>query len=225
MSGIFSGIIGAGLLIGGTAVSANAAKKKKQGMMNIANTPGLDLGEQIAESASLAPQTQALEAQRNVFNREQMQAMYEASIPGYGEMQKQRGATALSLLRGELPQDVAEQVARRSAARAVAGGYGGSQAGTNLTARDLGRTSLDLMRLGSQEAQGLISGTPVPQPVNMMFTPADIAGLRSSERTQKLSMQMQAMGMPGPGEIWGKQMQQTGSSVLSMGMSGMGGKG
>jgi len=225
MSGIFSGIIGGALLLGGTAVSANAAKQKKKGMMNIANTPGLDLGAQIGESASLAPQTQALEAQRNVFNREQMQAMLEASIPGYGEMQKQRGTTALSLLRGELPQDVAEQVARRSATRAVAGGYGGSQAGTNLTARDLGRTSLDLMRLGSQEAQGLISGTPMAQPVNFMFTPADIAGLRSSERTQKLSMQMQAMGMPGPGEIWGKQMQQTGGSILSMGMNGMGGKG
>ena len=215
--------VGAGLLVGGTAMSANAAKKKKQGMNAIANTPGLDLASMISESSGLAPQTQRLESERNVFNQQQMQAMLAAGIPGFAEMQKQRGGNALSLLRGELPPDIAQLVARRGAAKSLAGGYGGSQAASNLTARDLGRTSLDMMQLGSREAQGVISGTPMPQLANFMFTPGDIAGLRSSERTQKLNMQMSAMGMPGPGEIWGKQMQQTGGGMLSMGVGNLGG--
>jgi hypothetical protein len=211
------------LAAGGTAVSANAAKKQKQGMMNIANTPGLDLGEQIAESSALMPQTQKLESQRNIFNQQQLQQLLGMGIPGYEAMQKQRSGNVASMLRGELPPDVVQQIYRKGAARSVGGGYGGSPAMSNLTARDLGRTSLDLMGLGSREMQALVSGTPMATPANFMFTPGDIAGLRSSERTQKLNMQMQAMGMPGPGQIWGKYMQNTGNSISSMGMQGWGG--
>lgn len=223
MSFIAAGI-GTALVVGGTAVAANAAKKQKQGMMNIANTPGLDLGKQIAESSSLMPQTQKLESQRNIFNQQRLQEILGMGIPGYEAMQKQRSGNVASMLRGELPPDVVQQIYRKGAARSVGGGYGGSPAMTNLTARDLGRTSLDIMGLGSREMQALVSGTPMATPANFMFTPGDIAGLRSSERTQKLNMQMQAMGMPGPGQIWGKQMQQTGGSVLGVGMQWLGNK-
>ncbi len=218
-----------GMMLGGAAIGANAANKRKQGMNAIANTPGLDLAAQIAEAGTLMPQSQALESKRNTFNQAELTRLLAASIPGYEEGQSQRTGNAMSLMRGELPPDVMKAIFRRGASQSVAGGYAGSPSGQNLVARDLGRTSLDLMNLGNQQFQGIIGGTPMPQMANFSFTPSDIAGLRGSERTQKLSMQMAALGMPGAGDIWGKALQDTGSSLMSMvgGLAGgmMGGVG
>lgn len=66
-------------------------------------------------------------------------------------------------LRGELPQDVRDQISRFSAEKAAGGGYQGSGAQVNLTARDLGLNSLQLIQqsLGAAErwTQGAQSRT------------------------------------------------------------------
>jgi hypothetical protein len=56
---------------------------------------------------------------------------------------------ASSLLGGNLPQDVIDQIQRSDAFGALSGGYAGSGMSRNLTARDLGLTSLDLMKQGA----------------------------------------------------------------------------
>lgn len=59
----------------------------------------------------------------------------------------QQASTALSLSRGEIPKEVQEQVRQVAAENALRGGLSGDQA-SRLTARDLGLTSLDMMKRG-----------------------------------------------------------------------------
>lgn len=80
----------------------------------------------------------------------------ESLLPGYGNLLASGAKGAQSLLdigqgflTGELPQDVKDSVYRSSAYKAFSGGFGGSQMGAGLTARDLGLTSLDLIGRGA----------------------------------------------------------------------------
>lgn len=75
----------------------------------------------------------------------------DAAIPTWRETRDQAAEINKSLLAGEIPNDVKQQIARNSAFKATQGGFGaGSGAGRSLTARDLGRTSLDLTQMGQQ---------------------------------------------------------------------------
>lgn len=79
-----------------------------------------------------------------------------ALLPGYSEnlAKGEAGVGKLldvgnQFLTGELPQDVKDQIQRSSAYQSFAGGFGGSQMSHGLTARDLGLTSIDLMKQGA----------------------------------------------------------------------------
>lgn len=200
----------------GTALGASAAGRAKDQLLAIANTPGLNLSQQVGEASGLMPDIQALESQRNQFNQAELERLLERSIPGYREAQAQRTGTSMSLMRGELPPDVEEAVFRRSAGRAVGGGFAGSLAGRNLTARDLGRTSLDLMNLGQQQFAGILGTTPRAQAVDYAFTPQDITGLRSGERTQRMQALQSWAGAPSSGAVWGQGLQQMGKSLMEL---------
>lgn len=89
----------------------------------------------------------------NAANMPEITALLEKILPGYSDMVAQGSKNTLSLLRGELPKDVQDKVRRNSAYKAFTGGYGGSGMSKALTARDFGRTSLDLMQVGENSAQ------------------------------------------------------------------------
>lgn len=89
----------------------------------------------------------------NAANMPQIQALLEQILPGYTEMVKTGSKSTLSLLKGEIPQDVQDAIKRSSAFRSLSGGFSGSGMSRALTARDLGRTSLDLTQLGGNAAQ------------------------------------------------------------------------
>lgn len=75
--------------------------------------------------------------------------------PSFKPIQKQVGENALSFARGELPSDTVSSIGRAAAERGIQGGYGyGSQGGktgalANLNLRNLGLTSLDLTKYGT----------------------------------------------------------------------------
>jgi hypothetical protein len=69
-------------------------------------------------------------------------------------------------------------VQRQAAGRALSGGFAGSQAARNLTARDLGRTSLALQQAGNQQFSNILGTTPFAPVANYEFTPQDITRLR-----------------------------------------------
>lgn len=218
---MYQAILGAGLQIGGTAMAASAASRRKRQLEAIANLPGIQQGDIYGEISKNQGAAENIETRRNEFNRAELRKMLGESIPGYEEGQAQRSQNALSLMRGEIPADVQEMIQRSSAARAVTGGYGGSPAGRNLVARDLGRTSLDMMNLGQQQFAGILGTTPRAEMANYMLTPSQIMALRSQERTQKMGAMSQAAMAKGATETWAKGLSDMGGALMGGGLGGM----
>jgi hypothetical protein len=123
----------------------------------------------------------------NISNLPEIQALLEKILPGWSEMEKQGSANTLALLRGELPKDVEDKVRRTSAFKSFTGGYGGSGMSKALTARDFGKTSLDLMGQGENSAQrwmGMTEGA---------VSPWIITGKEQADQTMKNNLYQQAV--------------------------------
>lgn len=89
----------------------------------------------------------------NLSNADTIEGLLNRMVPGWSEMLKQGTGNATAELKGQIPKDVQEQIYRQSAFQALSGGFGGSGMAHALTARDLGRTSLDLTNMGNNAAQ------------------------------------------------------------------------
>lgn len=110
---------------------------------------------------------------------------YRKIQPSFDAIQRQTGKNALSFSRGELPSDVVSSIGRASAERGIQGGYGfGSQGGrngalANLNLRNLGLTSLDLAKYGTNlgmnvnaQAKNLLPN--LSSPTDWLLTPQQI---------------------------------------------------
>jgi hypothetical protein len=210
-------VLGAGMQIGGSFMAANAASRRKRQLEAIANLPGLKMGDVYGDVSGSQGQAEGIESRRNEFNRAELRKMLGETIPGYEEGQAQRSQTALSLMRGEVPADVQEMIQRSAAARAVSGGYGGTPAGRNLVARDLGRTSLDMMNMGQQQFAGILGTTPRAEMANYMLTPSQLMSLRSQERTQKMGAMKDAAMAQGATEVGAKALSDIGGAMMGAG--------
>jgi hypothetical protein len=102
----------------------------------------------------------------------------ESSAPGVREGVRTLGETAASQLRGEIPQDVEDAIFRTGAMRDMSSGLGSdSRRSRNLTARDLGLTSLDMQNQGVSTLQSALTGAAGLNPVQAMdqlFGTADV---------------------------------------------------
>ena len=124
-------------------------------------------------------------------------AVLEQFAPGSQAAIQQQMQNIQAGLRGELPEDVQRLVTDRAAARAFAGGFGGSGAARALELRDLGLTSLqriDTAMGQSAQAFATIRGLmPQQQSVSSMFLmPGQRIALAQSERNARLQRDMQA---------------------------------
>ena len=135
-----------------------------------------------AQVADYTPTDLGAETQKalesNLANYPDIAALLDKILPGYGDMLKQGGKNTLSLLKGEIPQDVQDSLRRSSAFKALKGGYAGSAMDLAGKAESYGETSLGLSQLGGNAAQNwaaiaqrsaspfLISG---PQQAEMTF--------------------------------------------------------
>lgn len=166
----------------------------------------------------------------NLRNMPEIQALLERILPGYGEMVAQGSKNTMSLLRGELPPDVQAAVQRSAAFKSLQGGYAGSGMSKALTARDIGRTSLDLMGEGTNAASrwaGLTQASVAPFTVT---APAQAAQTERNnlykQATEQMKMNVLAAPDPGAAGIFNLQTAM-GSMAASFGMSsalnGMGG--
>jgi len=105
--------------------------------------------------------------QLNQFNMQQLsQMLTETMGPGWTNIAPQIS----QLAQGNVPADVQNQIQRYGAQAALSSGIGGGGAGTlltgrNITARDLGLTSLDLMKEGTGML-GAVRNYLMPQPVS-----------------------------------------------------------
>lgn len=221
-AGVIGGITAGGI---GAAVGANQASKDRNAARAAANLPPLDIAATIGEAEQLAPRTRELEAQRNKFARAQLLESLGIQVPGYQEAQAKRTENALALLRGELPPDVLAQVQRQAAARSLAGGYAGSQAAANLTARDIGRTSLALQQAGNQQFANILGTTPLAPVVNYEFSPQLMAEIRGGERAKKQAALLGVTTMPSAGGIASQYLGSLGSGLTNLGFATLAARG
>lgn len=222
MSMMIAGVAGLALGVGGAVMQEQSNSRARNRVRDAALMPGVDVGAVLGESAALAPQIQGLESQRNDFNQQEIQRILEGSIPGFQEGQTQRTTNALAMLRGELPDDVVSEIQRRTGAQALEGGYAGTGFGRNLSARDIGRTSLDLTREGADMFAGIIDSTPTMSPVDYQITPGALLNLRSGERNTKQSMLGSIGQMPQSGAAAAGFMSNLGSGLMTGGMNSLG---
>jgi hypothetical protein len=89
----------------------------------------------------------------NLANVDGMTQYLDSIAPGFSNILKQGSANTLDELKGVIPQDVQDWFMRSDAAKALSGGFGGTGMAHALTARDIGKTSLDLTQMGTNAAQ------------------------------------------------------------------------
>jgi hypothetical protein len=148
--------------------------------------------------ASLEPATE-LATKTTAAEQGILEAQLRRAIPGYDQLIQQAGKNIGSALRGEVSQDVASQLQRSSAGRALSGGYGaGSGAGRNLAARDFGLTSMQIQNQGLAQAQNFIQqqrtmGMAQPFSVSSMFiTPNQRIGFMQEQQSRQYQRDLAA---------------------------------
>lgn len=183
--------IGAGV----SAYGANAAGKKAagaagQGAKKLRATskyldkyrkkfdsPGILALDAIRHNIANIGPAKDLTGRINRANEGELVRMLNNVLPGYQSAVGRALKNTKSWIRGEIPQDVADQIKDQTAEAALVRGFSGSPAARALTARDLGRTSLDLMKEGENSLQRWIATSrnhlmPAPfDPTAMFVTP------------------------------------------------------
>ena len=103
----------------------------------------------------------------NTFNQQQLTQLMNSIMPGWSGSASTASKNISDELSGKIPSDVAGNIQSSAAAQALTGGFGGSGLAGNLTAKDLGLTSLDLTN------QGLSSLESWTSMIDKMFAPGE----------------------------------------------------
>jgi hypothetical protein len=207
----------------------------------------------ISANQAALPSAEKLASGVSQFNQDQLTQMLNSIMPGFSDNSKQIQSNISSELKGQLPTDVIQALQSSDAAQALTGGFGGSGLAGNLTAKDLGLTSLDLMMKGQSAEQSWTSmidsmyAPGIMSPQSMFISPMQQfdASTKNNENTfnqEWLQAQVNAQPNPVMNGILniGMQTQSSvlgaygggssyspigGGSVSSSQMSGMGGGG
>jgi hypothetical protein len=229
--------VGMAAQIGGAFMAAQAAKKRKEALRKVAETPGVDTtaigNEALQGQMSNFGLGSNLTNQINQFNRGQATSAMEDILPGYQDRKAQRLGITDAELRGEIPQDVQDALWDSSAGRAIAGGFSGSEFGRKLTARDFGLTSLDMIGRGMTDARNLNSEVNALENADMVsvadylgVSPEELVGIRSKERSDRINNLLGIAAKPGSQDVWAKTLTDMGSQAAGLGLgSVMGGGG
>lgn len=134
---------------------ASGAKTLGDTFMSMVGTSTSDYNKRLEEALNLSPErltqfTQAADFISKAALQTRMDMLATAD-PRALELSAIADENAAALMSGRISADVQANLARSSAMRSLQGGFGaGSQMGRGLAARDLGLTSLDLMKQGSE---------------------------------------------------------------------------
>ena len=90
----------------------------------------------------------------NSANQDALLESLKKAIPGYEKISANASKLVEDYTAPGIPKDIQDLIRRKSTARALEGGFGGSQAATNLELRNLGLTGLELAgkKLGAAES-------------------------------------------------------------------------
>lgn len=119
----------------------------------------------IGNNLQVLPQAEQLAKGVTSFNQSQLTDMLNQIMPGWSGNVATASKNISDELSGKLPTDVIQQIQSSDAAQALTGGFGGTGLAGNLTARDLGITSLNLMQQGQSSLESW------SQAIDRMFAP------------------------------------------------------
>ena len=222
-----------GALVGGGLNAAGAAIKTK---VKAPPAPKVNAGEEagkaIAANIENLPQAKTLAEQVNAFNQEQLMSTLKQFAPYAQETAKAQSKNILEQAQGKIPKDVADQIYRSTAARSLAGGTGGSQFAGNLTARDLGLTSLQLMNQSIANSNVYLSGVrqnlmaPNFDVASMFISPSQQISVQQWNETNRFNrdyLASQLRASQSAATAFGNSMQQMGTGLTGASMGALGG--
>lgn len=161
----------------------------------------------------------------NRFNQGELMDALRSAVPNYDQISANAGKLVEEFTAPGIPKDIQDLIRRKSTARAVEGGYGGSQAATNLELRNLGLTGLELAskKLGAAESwlgfarQNMVA--PQFDVTSMFLTPQQQIGLAVSERDKQFNRDW-SNEVNRANNAWetilGKEMQSTEGQIVGM---------
>ena len=162
----------------------------------------------IAANQAALPGAEELASDVNDYSYSQIQKFLTQAIPGLSDINATASGNILSQLKGELPQDVQDQIMRSSAFKALR--QGGGQR-NSIAARDLGLTSLELSNRALDSATKWIASArslQMPQlfDVSSMFiTPLQTYTATNEQNVQQFQRQM-AVNQNDASFSWGNRL-------------------
>ena len=230
---IAAGVVGAGLMIGGAAMSAG--KKVKVPEFNKVNT---EKEQEAAIKQNIASLQSGSELAKKTTESEQtlLESQLRRSIPGYDRLISQASENIGAGLRGELSPEANRNIQRYSAAQALSRGYGGgSGAGLfgavkNYAGAMEGRQNQALVQAQNFIQQQRTTGMVQPFSVSSMFiTPTQRINLSLQENQLQYGRNMsaaQVAAQPDPMmAAIGGSFSNIGGMMFGGAMGGMGGGG
>lgn len=224
---------GIGMMVGGSVMGANSAKMAQKNLLAAANLPGVNLpargAEALASQQSLLPTAQGIASGVNTFQNDQLRAILEGSMPGYGARQGQQGTDIMAMLRGEVPEDVQQLLKTNAAQGAVARGMPGSSVlsgslSSNDWLKNLGLTSLGMMNTGMAANNAFTRATPYIAPMDVTAelgpTPTQADTLEAQRLGRQQALLAQEAVMPGQTASAGNSLSQIGGLLAGVGLGG-----
>lgn len=201
----------------------------------IPELPKIDLTQNqkdtVAGNQAVLPAAQELGSDINDFNAAQMQKLQNTMFPQYDAMFSKAAGQAGDMMAGKLPKDVEDFVRRQSLSGSIGSGTFGSQFSKAGEARNLGLTSLDMVKEGLSNFSGLAQMSralmPTPFDVTSMFmTPTQRYTMQNEQNNQQFQRQtkvneIKAMGDPAMLAL-STAMDDMESQVMSMAGGAMG---
>jgi hypothetical protein len=124
----------------------------------------------IAANLASFDQARQLADQTTAADQDRLDSMLARTMPNYRELLSGAGSAVQNMIAGQLPMADQQMIMRRAAERGTSMGLGGSAAGRNLTARDLGLSSLQMTQAGLGAFNQLSSNLRQNYMVNPMST-------------------------------------------------------
>lgn len=192
----------------------------------VPNLPVLNLGteQQKAIDANQAalPGAEKLIGAANQFSIDQINQMLEQAIPGYKNLVSSVTSTIQSEIAGEIPKQDQAALQNYDAAKALRGGYGGSGAHGDLTARDFGIASMDLTQRGlssfeqwTREQASLYE----PSMINvssMFITPMQEYQTDNEQNVQQFQRQWMQNQINAQPAMWAQALKEAVQTAISM---------
>lgn len=223
--------IGGAMHISGTFLEGRAGDIKRQRLLDVADTPGVDIGsatsESLANTEKYLPQAERIASETSRANQANLLAEEEAALPGAAAA-RQRNLSAINSLFSD-DAEWLQGLQRRGAAMGVGQGLFGSgaqQVGTlRMSDREkMARTQLGTGLLGSLLSSLRLANTPGVQTF-MGPSPTQTVAIRSNERNQRMNLQAAAAGVPGMTAAFSNSLKEVGGMLMGAGMMGMMGGG